>query len=213
MSSFLHNLFSRNRTKARKPSEFSIQSSQDCMSKEELAQAKIRKAHRLRRYERLTRHRKIWAILNYAKCLEAINNAANFYDLDKALLDYQTAVERFKDSEFLPSKDNITFRFCDVQFYRGACEYHLTPEDKLIIANWETNTLDYNGILNTVSERFMEYWNDTLHKYIQNSARKKRVEYLITHLEEVKNRKGLSTIPQIADYLNNLKSYLRDYDI
>ncbi len=226
MISFLRNLFANNRNKREKQSElsitvditgstFTVNSADISMSKIELAEAKIRKARLYKRHERLMRHKRIWAVLNYAKCLEAINNAANFYDLDKALLDHQRAVERFNDLEFHPSIENIycAIRFCDIKYCQGECEHYLTSEDKNIVFNLRANTLDYDTILKNVSNRFISCWDVTLDRYKQNNARKRRIEYLINHLDEVKNRKGLSTIPHITDYLNNLKAHYRDRDI
>lgn len=220
MRLFIHRIFSRDKNAKRKNESISIsvsilgqkytvKSSDSCVSKKNLKHLQDRRTSLHNRHERRMRHKKIWAVLNYAKCLEAVHCSQNFYDLDNALLNYQGAIARLYDPEFRPSIDHLTcaFRFCDIKYSQGACEYHLTADDKKHIANWTSNTLDYVSILKTVSERFIESWDGILDKYSRINDKKERLEYLIHHLEEVKHRKGLSTIPSLDDYLNRLRAY------
>ena len=158
------------------------------------------------------RHKKIWAVLNYAKSLEAIYDSSNFYDLEKALIEYQNAFARFDDPDFHPSEGEIqcAFRFCDIQYCIGKCQHYLTEEEKRNISNWSFYTLDYMNILNAVSKRFRTYWDDVLGAYKKKNAFLNRLDYLINHLDEVKHRKNLSTIPRIEDYVNELQVYYID---
>lgn len=189
--------------------EITVNSADIHSSKEDLADLRARRARRYRRFDRLMRHKKIWAVLNYAKSLEAIYDSSNFYDLEKALIEYQNAFARFEDPDFHPSEGEIqcAFRFCDIQNCMGICEHRLTETDKQSISNWNTYSLDFTNILETVSKRFITYWDETLDTYKKKNAYLKRLDYLINHLNEVRLREGLSTIPQIDDYLNKLKTY------
>lgn len=220
MASFLRRIFSAIDSSAKKKKdvsisinvlgkEYTVKSSNINLSDEDLAKAKDRRALKYKRYERMMRHKKIWAVLNYAKCLEAIYNSNNFYDLDKAILDYNRSVERFDQPDFAPSDVVIdcAFRFCDIQYSQKKCGHNLTDDEKHIITNWKSHSLDYIDILKNVSERFMCYWDGVVDNYLQNSDKEKRIEYLINHLEEVKYRKGLSSIPQLENYLSELKTH------
>lgn len=189
--------------------EITVNSADINLTKEDLANLHDRGTRRYKRYDRLMRHKRIWAVLNYAKCINAIYNSNNFYDLDKAILDYHNAVAKFDYSDCRPSENDIlcAFRFCDIQNYIGKCEHRLTEEEKRSISNWSSYTLDYVNILNAVSKRFKTYWDEALDTYNKKNAYLNRLEYLISHLDEVKHRNGLSTIPQIECYINKLKAY------
>ena len=218
MTSFLSRIFSVLRGKDNKPKDISItvnvmnkkitvRSAVIDSSKESVANLRDRRSLRYRRYNRLMRHKKIWAVLSYAKSLNAVYNSKNFYDFDKALLDYHNAVARFNDSDLRPSELDIlcAIRFCDVQNHMGKCEHRLSEAQKQDISNWSTYTLDYKNILKTVSKRFMEYEDELLETYKRMTDYTKRIEYIIRHLNEVKHREGLSTIPQLDEYINDVR--------
>lgn len=220
MASFLNRIVSAFKTKKSKPKNISItvnvmgtditvNSAEIHSTKEDLANLRNKRNRRYRRYDRLMRHKKIWAVLSYAKSLEAIYNSNNFYDLDKALLDYHNAMERFDESDFHPSENDklCAFRFCDIQNCMGICEHRLSDAEKQSISNWSTYTLDYTSILEIVSKRFITYLNGGRDTYRINGAYLNRLEYLIKHLDEVRHRKDLSTIPRIDDYINKLQVY------
>lgn len=223
MTFFLNRIFSVFKVKEDKPKDISItvnvmgreitvNSADIHSSKEDLADLRARRARRYRRYDRLMRHKKIWAVLNYAKSLEAIYDSNNFYDLDKALIEYHDAFARFDDPDFLPSEVEVqcAFRFCDIQYCIGKCQHHLTEAEKQNISNWQANTLDYANILKVVSERFIEYWYNDLNDCKSINVRAKKLEYLIDHLEEVKHRKALSNIPEIEEFISNLRTYYKN---
>lgn len=220
MASFISRIFSVFKAKENKPkdisitvnvmgTEFTVNSSNIHASKEDLADWRARRARKYRRYNRLIRHKKIWTVLDYAKSLEAIYDSNNFYDLDKALLDYREALARFDIPDFHPSKNEIlcAFRFFDMQNYTGKCEHRLSEKEKQNISNWSSHTLNYINILEAVSKRFITYWDEVLGSYKRKSAYLNRLEYLINHLYQVKNRKGLSTIPRFEEYINKLQVY------
>lgn len=189
--------------------EFAVNSAAINSSKDDLENFRRGKARKCGRYIRLMRHKKIWAVLSYAKSLYAVYDSDNFYDLDKAILDYENALARFDISDFHPSESDIqcAFRFCEIQSHMGRCEHHLTEAEKQNISNWDTYTLDYTNILIAVSKRFIKYWDEVLGNYKKKDAYLNRVEYIINHLEEVKHRKGVSTIPQIEDYIETLQTH------
>lgn len=220
MTSFLSRIFSvfkvkENRTKDTFitvnviGTEITANSADIHSSKEDLADLRNRRFQRYRRYGRQIRHKKIWAILNYAKSLEAIYDSNNFYDLDKAFIEYQNTLARFDDPGIRPSDNEFqcAFRFCDIQHYIGECDHKLSETEKQSISNWTTISLDYANILNAVSKRFIEYWDRTLNNYKTKAQYLNRLEYLIHHLDEVKCRKGLSTIPQLDDYINIVRDH------
>lgn len=178
MTSFLIRFLSVFKTGERRPNEITISAnvsgtqitvnSTDIQpSTEELANSRNRKARRYLRYNRLMHHKKIWAVLSYVKSIEAIHKSNNFYDLDKAYLDYHNALARFETQDFCPSENDIlcAFRFCDMQNYRGNCDYRLSEDEKRSISDWDNYTLDYTNILEAVSNRFIAYWDDSLGAY------------------------------------------------
>lgn len=223
MTSFLHHLFSLFKSNSKKPEEiaitvnllgedYTVKQSDIHPSKEDLEYLR-KKANSNRSYERLIRHKKIWAVLNFVKSIEAIFDSQNFYDLDKALLSYRTSIERLNNSEFHPSEDDIicALRFCDIQYHQGKCNHLLTCNERYRISNWKFLDLDYDSILKNVSERFIKYWDEVLDSYKQKSAKMRRIEYLINHLNEIQERKGLSEFPNIEEYLNKIKTYYTEY--
>lgn len=224
MTSFIHHLFSLFKTNNKKPEEititvnvmgkdYTVKPSNIHSSKEDLENLRKKKAKRYRRYERLMRHKKIWAVLNYAKSIEAIYDSKNFYDLDKSLLNYHNSIEHLNNSDFHPSEDNIicALRFCDIQYYQGECNHLLTCNERHRISNWQSSDLDYDSVFRTVSERFIKYWDDVLDGYKQKNDKMRRLEYLIDHLNEVRERKGLSEVPHIKDYLKKVQTYYIEY--
>lgn len=223
MTSFLSRIFSVFKAKENGPKDISVTvnimgkeptvNSVDIhSSKEDLAALHVRRTRSYRRYDRLMRHKKIWAILDYAKSLESLYASNSFNDLDKALIEYQNAFARFDDSDFRPSEVEIqcAFRFCDIQYCIGECQHHLTETEKQNISNLRPVTLDYAHITKVVSQRFIEYWDKVLHDYKNKKAYTKRLEYLIGHLDEVRNRKTLSSIPEIEESIENLRTYYQD---
>lgn len=223
MRLFLSRLLSVFKARERKPNDISISvnllgthvtvhSIGIQSSKESITNSRDRKARSYIRHNRLLYHKKIWAVLSYVKSLEAIYISNNFYDLDKAYLDYRNALARFETPDLCPSQNEIhcAFRFCDMQNYRGQCEHRLSEEEKQSISNWDNNILDYTNILEAVSKRFITYWDDTLGAYRNKNAYLIRLDYIINHLNEVKRRKGLSMIPQVEDYINKVQFYYID---
>jgi len=146
-------------------------------------------------------------VLSYAKCIQAIHTSDNFYDLDKALLNYQNALARIETPDFCPSENEIlcAFRFCDMQNYAGKCEHRLSDKEKQSISNWNNFTLDYTNILEEVSKRFITYWDEALGSYRNKSAYLSRIDDIINHLNELKYKKGLSIIPYIEDSINKIQ--------
>lgn len=223
MTSFLSRLFSVFKVRERKPNDIYISvnvlGTQVAVNSADIHSTKERSANfrdnvnrKYRRYDRLMRHKKIWAVLSYAKSIEAIYSSNSFYDLDKAYLDYRNALARFDAPDSCPSENEIqcAFRFCDMQNCIGKCEHRLSEEEKRSISNWNNFNLDYTNILEAVSKRFITYWDDTLGAYRNKSAYLNRLDYIINHLNEVKHRKGLSMISQVEDYVNKVQLYYID---
>lgn len=218
MASFLNRIFSVFKAKNNNPNNLSISvnvwgapvtvNSVDIKAaNEELANYRDQKGRRYRRYARLIRHKNIWIVLSYAKCIQAIHMSDNFYDLDKALLNYQNALARIDTPDFCPSENEIlcAFRFCDMQNYAGKCEHRLSDKEKQSISNWNNFTLDYTNILEEVSKRFITYWDEALGSYRNKSAYLSRIDDIINHLNELKYKKGLSIIPYIEDSINKIQ--------
>lgn len=223
MTSFLNRVFSVFKTKESNPKDITItvnvmgtnitvNSAEIHSTKEDVANLHDKRNRRYRRYDRLMRHKKIWAVLSYAKSLEAIFDSNNFYDLDNALLDYNNALARLNTPDLRPSENEMlcAFRFCDIQNHKGKCNHRLSENEKQNISNWSNYTLDYTKILDAVSKRFITYWDKVLGAYKKKHAYLRRLDYIINHLNEAKHRKGLSTMPQIEDYLNKVKIHYSD---
>lgn len=220
MASFLSRLLSLFKTKRGQANglsisvdvmdkQFTVHSDNIQSSNERLANIHDRKVRRYRSHDRLMRHKKIWAVVSYVKTIEAIHKSNNFYDLDKAYLDHQNALARFAAPDYCPSENEFlcAFRFCDIQNNRGKCEHRLLEDEKQSISDWDNLTLDFSNILEAVSNRFIIYWDEALDTYKKKSAYLNRLDYIISHLNEVKYRNGLSMIPHIEEYVNKVQTH------
>lgn len=170
---------------------------------------KSRKHLKYIRYDRRERHKRVWAVLRFMVSIKEVHNSINFYDLDKAINEYEISYNRLKDPDFTPTSSEIALaiRFCTHKYYQGNCDYKLSHEEENAIYNWETFCLEKKKILSKTIMSFKEYWEETLSGYKRISAKKNRINYLINHLIEMKGKESLSQIPNFKEQIDELISY------
>ena len=165
-----------------------------------------RRAKSCKRYDRLTRHKRIWAVLRFMKEFEKLNSSESFYDIDKATANFNQSKERLYDEEFTPNQEDIStaIRFCQYQYTKGSCTHGLSQNDIDRVYDWRSFSYDGHEILLNVGEHFKAYWDNVIANYKRQSDKNKRKEYLIHHLDEMKEKEVFRTIPNSDDLFKEL---------
>ena len=169
------------------------------------------KKQRSLKHERTCRHKRIWAVLRFMKEFQDVKESSNFYEFEKTDKDFNLSLSRLSDEEFTPYQEDIesAIRFCQCMRSKGECGYSMTDEDIENIYNWRTFIYDKQDILFHVSERFKDYWDDVLLNYKRPADRIKRINYLVNHLDEMKNKKIFSEISGSQEVFSSLADYYK----
>lgn len=159
--------------------------------------------------KRLIRWKHIGAILQYMMVVRDIYNSPNFYELDKRINEYNDLIIKLKDNEFHPNDKEIAtaIRFCTIKHQQGKCDHIITQKEGTDIYNWDKYCLDSERILSYTTNSFKSYWDNVINSYIKLAAKRNRCNYLINHLNEMKNREILSKFPGFEQYANGLIQY------
>ena len=168
-----------------------------------------RRAKSYKRYDRLTRHKRIWAVLRFMKEFEKLNASENFYDMDKATANFSQAKERLYEEEFTPNQEDIStaIRFCQYQYAIGSCAHGLSQDDIDRVYDWRSFSYDVHEILSNVGESFKVYWDNVITNYKRQSDKNKRKEYLVHHLNEMKEKDVFKNIPHSDELFKELIEY------
>lgn len=189
--------------------EYSIMPSTNKVSTDELSRIQKKQAARRKRGNRQDRRRAEFRIYEYAISLIRIQTAQSFFELDKAIIDYNRAIHGCNEERQNLNENHIAtiIRFCKHQHAIGNCDYVLSTQDIENIYNWEGYRINYGPILNTLSSSYKLYWDNVIQNYKRNSDRQKRIQSIILQLEEMPSRKGLAFIPNINDIFNEIICY------
>lgn len=167
---------------------------------------KRRKELKYIRYNRLCRHKRIWAVLRVIKEYETFMQSQSFYDLEKAAEKFNEAKERLLEEDFRPSQEHVSaaIRFCRLQAKQAKCNHYISVEDEHKIYDREHFGYDSYSVLKQVEHSFKCYWDEVLSNYKRQSDKNKRINYIIKHLAEMKTNKTLMSIPHLQEILNTL---------
>jgi hypothetical protein len=167
------------------------------------------------RERRLNRQKHIWAVIRLMIIIDDLNNCESFYDLEKKLKEYNDIIILLKDKEYRPNNYEISaaIRFCNIKRQQNICDHYISDKEKKEIYNWEEYCIDSENLISKVKQEFKTYWDDVLNSYVRPSAKKKRKDYLINHLNEMKKGEYLSKIPNYNKYLEELIQHYSKFDI
>lgn len=162
-----------------------------------------------KRYDRLLRHKRIWAVLRFMKEFELLLASENFYDVNKTVASFDKAQKRLYEDEFTPTKEDITtaIRFCLYQNTTGKCDYSLSQKDISRIYDWRNFSYDGYEILSFAGKSFKDYWDDVIANYKSQADKNKRKKYLVEHLNEMKEKEMLKRIPHYKELFEDLIKY------
>ena len=129
-----------------------------------------------KRYDRLLRHKRIWAVLRFMKEFELLLASETFYDVNKTVASFDKAQKRLYEDEFTPTKEDITtaIRFCLYQNTTGKCDYSLSQKDINRIYDWRNFSYDGYEILSFAGKSFKDYWDDVIANYKRQADKNKR---------------------------------------
>lgn len=162
-----------------------------------------------KRYDRLLRHKRIWAVLRFMKEFELLLASKTFYDVNKTVASFDKAQKRLYEDEFTPTQEDITtaIRFCLYQNTTGKCDYSLSQKDINRIYDWRNFSYDGYEILSFAGKSFKDYWDDVIANYKRQADKNKRKKYLVEHLNEMKEKEMLKRIPHSKELFENLIKY------
>lgn len=162
-----------------------------------------------KRYDRLLRHKRIWAVLRFMKEFELLLASETFYDVNKTVASFDKAQKRLYEDEFTPTKEDITtaIRFCLYQNTTGKCDYSLSQKDINRIYDWRNFSYDGYEILSFAGKSFKDYWDDVIANYKRQADKNKRKKYLVEHLNEMKEKEMLKRIPHSKELFGDLIKY------
>lgn len=162
-----------------------------------------------KRYDRLLRHKRIWAVLRFMKEFELLLASKTFYDVNKTVTRFDKAQKRLYEDEFTPTKEDITtaIRFCLYQNTTGKCDYSLSQKDINRIYDWRNFSYDGYEIFSFAGKSFKDYWDDVIANYKRQADKNKRKKYLVEHLNEMKEKEMLKRIPHSKELFEDLIKY------
>lgn len=152
---------------------------------------------------------KTWAFLSYIKSVQSIYESSNFYDLDKSISEFNESIERLRDEIYTPTNNNkdLVIRFCRISFYSGECTQNIQSIKLDNLLDYESfDVLDVVDIFK-VSTDFRDYWDNVLESYKRKKSKIDRINYVIDHLKEMRERDNLKNIPRFTEQVDNLLSY------
>ena len=158
------------------------------------------------RYERLLRNGRIWTVLRFIVSIKDIEECTSFYDLDKAIDNYNDAYNRLSQVDYSPTTDDISvaLRYCLIKHHQGSCSRTITNSEKESIFNWSNYHMDYEPILEQVTVSFQQYWDEVISEYKRVASKKNRIDYLVEHLNDMRKKKNIMQLPKIHERLNTL---------
>ena len=162
-----------------------------------------------KREERRNRQNKIWAILRYVLAYDNLLTSADFYSFYNNLTEYENAKQKLWESSPDDYSLRTAVRFCRLEYYNGVCDHELTEKDIKAIYNWQSITIDIHDILTKVLISYKEYWDDVLASYKRQSARIKRLRYLVDNLEDVSKSSYIQEYPDIIHGVKELQETYR----
>lgn len=150
------------------------------------------------RGERLERHKKVWAVLRFLKTVEALEESVSFYDFEKSITNFDDAKIRLREKEYSPSIEhiNIAIRYIQHRNYTEDCERKLSGEEIKKLYDLEAIGYCKSTIFKQVANTFQLYWDDVITNYKQQTAKTKRKQYLINHINERKKMPVYQDIPE-----------------
>ena len=147
----------------------------------------------------------VWAILRYMVTYRALLDSTNFYNYKKNWEDHKIAIVAMEKMHPDDYSFNVAFRFCQKEHYIGLCTHSLTNEDILFVRNWKDNNINIDELLLKVFDSYKSYWNDVLHSYVRQSARTKRLQYLVDDLDKIMTMPEIIERPIILDLTKKLQ--------
>lgn len=168
---------------------------------------RMQKKHR--RYNRLLRHRRVWAVLRFIKEFENIQTSENFYELDKSITEFEVAKERLYEEDYTPGLEDLStaIRFCLHQQATHKCAHRLSKNEIEKIYDWRLFSYNKHEPLVNAAKRFKLYWDEVLESYKKQSAKCKRNEYVVNHLLEMKEKDTFLNIPNSKEIFDDLIEY------
>nr|DAF62195.1 MAG TPA: hypothetical protein [Myoviridae sp. ctt8G1] len=159
------------------------------------------------------RKKRVWAMLRFLKSIESITTSENFYDLDKAICDFQNAKARLLEKDYNPAKEEIeiAIRFCTISYAQGRCFHQLTLSEMHDVRNWETYYIYDSAIMDNTATSFKAYWDSVLANYKRPSAKINRINYLIEHLNEMNEKETLQQFSNFKEHIANLISHYNSF--
>lgn len=161
----------------------------------------------------VNRKKHVWAMLRFLKSIESVTTSENFYDLDKALCDFQNTKARLLEKDYNPTKEEIeiAIRFCTISYAQGRCFHQLTSNEIYNVRDWETYYIYDSAIMDNTTTSFKAYWDSVLTNYKRPSAKINRINYLIEHLNEMNEKETLQQFSNFKEHIAKLISHYNSF--
>lgn len=147
----------------------------------------------------------VWIILRYMVSYKNLLESSNFYNFKKNLEDYKVALDAMENMHPNDYSFNVAFRFCQMEHHIGLCTHTLTNEEIFFVRNWKDNNINIDELLHKVLESYKSYWNNVLHSYVRQSARTKRLQYIVDDLDNIMTMPDIKERPIIIDQIKKLQ--------
>ena len=108
--------------------------------------------------------------------------------------------------ETIQSADiDTAIRFCRIEHHYGICQHKLTSAEIDQLRKWNNIIIDNHALLKDALCSYKQHWDSVLNSYIRISAKRKRLQYLIDDLEEIRTLHELQAFSDIIESIDSLQ--------
>lgn len=161
----------------------------------------------------LTRHRRVWSILQYMVAYQELMQTDNFYNIRNAIQSYKEAKGLMRKEHVEEYDIEIAIRFCRMENHYDLCHHKLSQTDINNLKDWRNFQLNEKELYNNVISNYEFNWRSVLDSYKRINAKKDRLEYLIEDLDKIVGLPEIQEYPDVINRINVLKeSYTKELD-
>lgn len=152
------------------------------------------------------RKRNVRNLLHLISLAEDIALSKSFYELDKHIGDFLYVKSKLSEQQIYLTNEEFdtTIRLCRILHSKGICQRELSQTEIHNIQNWESYSFNNPFLINNIAASFKTYWDDVLAGYKRPSVRLNRINYLIDHLNEMKNKETIQLFTNYEEIFNEL---------
>lgn len=165
--------------------------------------------------KRQIRHKHIYEISDVLTLLVELKYSKDFYEFERCLNSIKSKINKefylFAETKEYCEYTQKAIRLYQMRFHSGLSPFNLDDDVcyKLIHPKEiDIEKMSYD-IAYIVLKEFKEYWTNVLLSYKRKDAYKKRLNYLINYIDELKTKKYICQFPDIILELNNIKDDYR----